>query len=407
MWRIITVTGLLTALGLCPIGAASAPAQRELKTYALHDAPSSAEVSPDERFVVTLVAQTEPADDPSKVKTKDAVQLWDFRSDKLIAEASLRTRTTAKQEAQRQTGYVRFSGDGQLVVAYLDHCLYILRAEDLQEVRRIPLTGPPDVTRSFTTKSGAHTVTDKASVAAFELSPLAHLAAAVWARGYSDAWIDVIDFDSAKESVWNTQDRGVGWTIPKAIAWLGDGQQLIVAVQNGWACGAAGNNPDVFAVEPLSGTIKTKFTTGFLVGDIAVTRDGRVLAVDCDCVGVFRNHDPKLRVFDLRAGKRMTELSGRGGGVRYGVSTSRYGDRAVANTGIVKAGFDWGDMVPHDVHVDTTFSVWNLANYEGLVTSQNLQHTTPQRVRMAGHIPLRMSSKGTYVLFRDAIYEIP
>src|SRR5208282_215526 len=113
---------------------------------------------------------------------------------------------------------------------------------------------------------------------ALELSPVGQFAAILWIRGSSDAWVDLVQFDSPKEAVWNTKERGVGWTRPRTITWSADGQRLVLAVPNGWACGHPGNEPDVFAVEPTTGAIKYKLTTGLLVGDIAVTPDGRVLA---------------------------------------------------------------------------------------------------------------------------------
>lgn len=399
---------LLVSIALCSgLAAEDAPAQRELRTYPLHGNAISADISPDEMLVATLLSRSEPADDPSNIKIIDSLQLWDFRHDKLIAEKAIQEQLRTKHEVAHQNAYVRYSADGQFVVAYLDHYLYVLGQKDLQEIRRIPLKGPPDLSRSFTTKTGPHTVVDKGEVAALELSRVGQFAAILWVRGLSDAWVDLVQLDSAKEAVWNTKEHGVGWMRPRTITWSADGQMLLLAVPNGWACGHPGNVPDVFAVEPVSGAIKHKLTTGLLVGDIAVTPDGRVLAVDNDCVGVFRNHDPKLRVFDLHTGKKIRELSGRGGGVRYEVSASRSGGRAVADTGIVKARFDWGDMVPLDVRVDSTFSVWNLKTYEGVATSQNLANRARRHVEGERQVRLRMSPNGGFVLEGSNIYELP
>jgi WD40 repeat protein len=138
----------------------------------------------------------------------------------------------------------------------------------------------------------------------------------------------------------------------------------------------------------VTGAIKQKFTTGLLTGSIAVSADGRVLAVDENCLGVFANHDPKLRVFDLSTGKRIREVSGRGAGVRYSVSSSADGSRFLAFTGKVKRKFDWSDAVPQDVRADGTLSVWNFSNYDGIVTSQNLPGLNAQG--------LRLSPKGGY-----------
>jgi len=162
------------------------------------------------------------------------------------------------------------------------------------------------------------------------------------------------------------------------------------------------NQPDVFAFDVVTGAIKQKFTTGLLTGSIAVSADGRVLAVDENCLGVFANHDPKLRVFDLSTGKRIREVSGRGAGVRYSVSISADGSRFLAFTGKVKMKFDWSDAVPQDVRVDGTFSVWDFSNYDGIVTSQNLSGLNAQG--------LRLSPKGGYVVSvgkASFVYEMP
>jgi len=399
---------LLVPIAFCSsLAAKDAPAQRELSTYPLRGNPISADISPDERLVATLISRTEPTDDPSNIKITDSIQLWDFRQDKLIAEKTIREQLRAKGEIAHQNAYARYSADGQLVIAYLDHCLYILRQKDLQEISRISLKGPSDITRSFTTKTGPHTVVDRSEVAALELSPIGQFAAVLWVRGFSDAWVDLVQLNSAKEAVWNTKERGVGWTRPSTITWSADGLRLVLAVPSGWPCGNSDNGPDVFAVEPASGAIRSKLTTGLLVGDIAVTPDGRILAVDKGCVGVFRNHDPKLKVFDLYTGKKIKELSGRGGGVRYEVSASRTGDRAVAGTGIVKARFDWGDMVPSEVHVDSTFSVWNIKTYEEVATSQNLANRERHYLDGRASLRLRMSPNGGFVLKGSNIYELP
>ena len=70
----------------CAASAEGPLAQRELKAYVLHENPNSADISPDDSFVVTELSRREPTNDPSTVKVSDLVQLWDFRNDKLVAE---------------------------------------------------------------------------------------------------------------------------------------------------------------------------------------------------------------------------------------------------------------------------------------------------------------------------------
>src|SRR5437660_5395247 len=119
---------LLVPIALCSgLAAEDAPAQRELRTYTLRGNPISADISPDERLVAALLSRSEPTDNPSNIKSTDSIQLWDFRQDKLIAEKAIQEQLRAKREVAHQNAYVRYSADGQLVIAYLDHCLYILR----------------------------------------------------------------------------------------------------------------------------------------------------------------------------------------------------------------------------------------------------------------------------------------
>jgi len=383
--------------------------QRELRAYGLHGDPNSADVSPDDSFVVTELSRRETTNDPATVKFSDLVQLWDFRNDKLVAENVLRVQIREKRRAltYSRSEYVRYSPDGKIVIAYLDRALYVLRADDLQEIRQISVTGPPAETRTYKGRHGVHTYAIESEVTSLEMSPARRELAIVWARGSSNSWIDVVDLDSAKQTVWDTRERGLGWLNPKAVSWTNGGDHLVVAVPNVFPCERPLHTPDVFVVDPASGAIENKLSTGLLVSDIVVTADGRLFAVDYDCVGVFADHDPKMRVFDLRTGKRLKELSGRGTGVRYSASASRNGNRLTAYTGIVKAGFDWGDMVPFDTHIDATFSVWDLSNYEVLVTSQNLADRTEGRFRVAGQIPLRMSPTGQFVVQGRAVYELP
>lgn len=338
----ISVILLWLAWG-CPAYAERPLPQRELKAYVLHENPNSADISPDDSFVVTELSRREATNDQSTGKVSDLVQLWDFRNDKLVGENILRVKTRESHEPLTywRSEFVRYSADGKIVIAYLDRFLYVLRADGLQEIRRIPITGPPAESRTYNGKHGVHNFAIDSEVTNLELSPSRHEVVVVWVRGLSYSWIDVVDFDSAKQTVWNTRERGLGWMNPKAV------------------------------------------------------------------IGVFVNHDPKLRVFDLRTGKKVKELSGRGAGVRYAASASRNGNRVAAYTGIVKARFDWGDMVPFDKHIDTTLSVWNLSNYELLVTSQNLTERTSGRFRVAGQIPLHMSPKGGFVIQGGAIYELP
>jgi hypothetical protein len=175
--RFVSITVLLLWLtSVCPAYAEGPLPQRELKAYVLHENPNSADISPDDSFVVTELSRREPTNDPSTLKISDLVQLWDFRNDELIAENILRVQVRGKREplTYRRSQYVRYSTDGKMVIAYLDRFLYLLRADDLQEIRRISITGPPAETRTYKGKHGVHTFSLDSEVTSMESSPVRH-----------------------------------------------------------------------------------------------------------------------------------------------------------------------------------------------------------------------------------------
>ena len=367
------------------------PPQAELKTFPLHNSPHSADISPDEKSVVTeCTFQSETGDAGTKAFA-EVVQLWNFNEDKLVAEfrfPQIEVKAYAKgyfRDPIRGERIVRFSPDGNMVVALIDQTILVLRTRDLVKVQSFQLSAPDEVART----SAGKVLASKPAVRAMEVSPRGDVAAILWVTDMLHGRVDIYDLSSG--TVVKTWDTPAGWVeFTRGLSWHPDATLLLVAIPNAMPCMSPGNQPDFFAFDAATGAIKQKFTTGLLTGSIAVSADGRVLAVDENCLGVFANHDPKLRVFDLSTGKRIREVSGRGAGVRYSVSISADGSRFLAFTGKVKMKFDWSDAVPQDVRVDGTFSVWNLSNYEGVVTSQNLPGLNAQG--------LRLSPKGGYAV---------
>jgi hypothetical protein len=174
--RFVSITVLLLWLASgCPAYAERPLPQRELKAYVLHENPNSADISPDDSFVVTELSRREPTNNPSTTgKVSDLVQLWDFRNDKLVAENILQVKTRERHEPLTywRSEFVRYSADGKIVIAYLDRFLYVLRADDLQEIRRIPITGPPAESWTYKGKHGVHSFATDSELASLELSPL-------------------------------------------------------------------------------------------------------------------------------------------------------------------------------------------------------------------------------------------
>lgn len=386
-----------------PVFDDAVPPQKQLKIYPLRNNSNSADISPDEQLVVT---ESSLATDTPNSRTKtfsEVVQLWNFREDRSVAVF-----TAAQEDVEASSkGFfrspahgsriVRFSPDGNLVVAVIDQTIHVLRATDLFELRTIPLVGPGNVTRTIRGKSVVFTP----RVTSAEISPSGTTLAVLWVKQLIYGTIELYDLSSGRNTLrWNTP---IGWvSFTEGLVWHPNGKLLLIPIPNEIPCFSPDNQPDVFAFDAQTGAIRYKLATGLLTESIAVTADNRVLAVDGNCLGVFKNHNPKLKVFDLVTGKHLRDVSGRGTGVRYLVSASAGGSRFLAFTGKVKTKFDWGDLAPRDFVVDRTFSVWSLTNYEGIVTSQDLQGLNART--------LRLSSKGRYAVSSgksSAVYELP
>jgi hypothetical protein len=381
-----------------------APPQRQLKTYALHNSPHSADMSPDEQLVVTESTIQQSTGDAGTKTFHEVVQLWNFKEDKLIAEFP-----TQRAEVKASTGgyfrdpvrdprFVRFSTDGGAVVALVDRTIHVFRAGDLTELRALRLAAPDDATR--TVGGNAFAVTPNAS--AMEISPSGDSVAVLWSRDmeYSEVRLYALDSGRIIQS-WKTPERWLGFF--RTLVWQPDGKGLLIGIQMLWSCMPSGCPPDIYTLNVQSGEIRPKLTTGLLAGSIAVTADNRLLVADSNRLGILANRNPKLKVFDLLTGKLLRQISGRGTGVRYVVSVSGDGSRFLAFTGRMKPKIDWSDLVAWDDEaVDETFSVWSLKDYAGILTSQMIPGLRFSR--------LRLSAQGRYAFSygrASFVYELP
>lgn len=377
--------------------------RRQLKTYPLHNRPYSADISPDERFVVTHCAVEKEVPGEGKRQFVDVVQMWNFKENKLIAEMPLGYSDEWEEEGRgvgrlaMHARAVRFSPDGTLVFAQIGHVVHVLRSGDLTELRRIPMSAPPSAVSTYRTPRGrTMSEIEKPYVRAMEVSPQGGLLAVLWVRDELYGRIDLYEIGSGRRvQGWDTP---FGWVyFTSGLQWEPDGKRLVVAIPNDFPCGSPGTEPDIFEFDVETGMITKKLRTGMLTGCVALAPGNRVLAVDMNCMGVFKNHHPKLKVFDLRTGKHLRNVSGRGSGVRYFVSASADGSRFLAFTGRLRLTFDWLDLFPDSVPVDETFSVWNLKDYRLIAVSQNVPGLEDS--------VMRMSPKGNFaVSYRGASF---
>jgi len=320
-------SAVLIALLIEPVDPAlgDSPPQKQLKTYALPDGTQSADIAPDEQSVVTVGTKKLDVADSEKKTIVHVVQVWNFKEGKQLAEF------TAQQSEVRVAprGYhldrsrtqpiVRFSPDGNIVVALIDRTIQVLRAANLTELRAFPLDAPDNVTR---TSPGGGTFVHEPSVRAKEVSPDGEVVAVLWVSEIMiPGRIQLYDLSSGRSALsWDTPQGEIHFT--RGIVWHPNGKLLLIAIPNESPCSSPDSRPDIFAFDAQTGAIKKKFRTGLLAGSIAVSADSHVLVVDLNCLGVFKNHDPKLKVFDLTTGKHLQSVSARETGARYLVYAS-------------------------------------------------------------------------------------
>ena len=129
---------LMMGVAALAFDSAAAPPQSDLKTYPLLNSPNSADISPDERLAATECTIKDDSGPDAKIFV-ELVQVWNFREGKLVRQFQVQ-RVEVHASAGRffpdpisGPRFVRFSADGSLIAAYIDHVLHVLRTNDLTE----------------------------------------------------------------------------------------------------------------------------------------------------------------------------------------------------------------------------------------------------------------------------------
>jgi len=174
------------------------PPQSQLKTFPLQNSPHSADISPDEKLVVTESTFQSEADDAAMRQFAEVVQVWNFKEDKLVAEFRLpkvEARPYAKDysiDPIRAGRVVRFTPDGSRVVALVDQRIHVLHTADMKEPQSFQLSAPNEF-----------------KVRAMEVSPTGDLAAVLWVTERLHGRVDIYDLASgATAQSWDTP---LGW----------------------------------------------------------------------------------------------------------------------------------------------------------------------------------------------------
>jgi hypothetical protein len=386
-------------LGLCVCSSHSvsadspSPPQTQLKSFALPKDTKSADISPDEQFVATVSTQKKDQSDSTANPYWDFVQLWNLKDEQLVSEFSEHSPDTHIFTSSRSGNIaypphglriVRFSSDGKTVLALIGHTIHLLRPRDLSEMRSIRLQKPDDVSQT----NHGKTRMIGYDLHSAELSPNGDLFAVLWV---AEKHGKVQLFELSTGNVVSSWDVPTGWLgYAGSLKWHPNGTLILIPIPNSQPCRYATHQPDVLAFDIKSGDLRYQLTTGLQISNIAVTPDSRVLAVQRGCFQLSNGAGRPLEVFDLSTRKHLQNVSGRATGVLYSVSISADGSRFIAFTGNVRRKYDFLDATSYGVTVDETFSVWNLTNYDGIVTSQNVPGLRDS--------DLKLSSSGKYAV---------
>jgi WD40 repeat protein len=345
IWLALRRALLLAIISLPLIAADHAPAQRTLKTYFLSSHLLLAgEISPDETKVAAVSSP------------ENKLQVWDFRSGALVAEAELPAWTVEAGVPQ-----VSYSAQGDLLVVCVERVLHVFRSGDLKEVRQIVI---PDEVGAVRYKGHYKPSEGHTSVKSVQLSPITNVAAVEIGHLALGDRLEIYDLTTgAKMRSWS-----VGPSFAGAEAWHPDGKRVFV-VTGDWTR----KDREIVEFDIATDARAVRLLVTMPVSSIAVTSDQRVYVVDGRQKGALVARDPTLQVFDLASGKMVHEFGGRGNGVRYHLSVSRDGRRLVAFTGKEEMKFDWEYSIYVPYTLDRTLSVWDLQDNQGIVTSQDLQ----------------------------------
>jgi WD40 repeat protein len=254
----------------------------------------TAEISPNEKWLAALVTQTPKATTPSVV-----VQIWDFRNGTFVQNRDLDGPTHV---TPGETGYIRYSGDGNLLAVYMGAgVVHVLGADDLKEMRKIQLDSASD------------------EITGFEISPAAHILALRRSTRHGGGDVLIYDLDTGNELRSWKIDRGV---VPagSGVAWRSDGRIFGAVAADNFRCTRFGGT--VYLFDPALEKPVSSFRVSFLPGTLAFGTGDRLYVVSSTCGGYFANWAPDLPIFDATTGRQIGKIPGDKVGIRRYITIS-------------------------------------------------------------------------------------
>jgi WD40 repeat protein len=385
---VICIVGVMfTALWFS--GARSAPGWEQQSPFHVYTVSSSgwgygaAAFSPDDRLLAVIASKGFQGKEGTEIT--EEVQIWDFRSGKLVAEKVLSRRplsTVTQQHPDQGPGLYGYTHSGSELLLYRDGHLKLLDAATLDQIREIDLgmSSWPE----FPPSSASHSFLDEVAMDRNGQRVAVLLA---WGTGgggelrvYSLSSGDLIRkwaYQDLRGKSDRSEDFGGADISP-------DGRQVAVSIiPFGFGEGELrASERNVFVLNVDSGHTLASINTGYPAGEVrfAPVDPPSLLTVSADNFDRSRSREETIKVWDPQNGKLLSELARPPQGVHFQVQVSSDGRIAMGYTGLERfTGHWWLLQEEYGFVAYNRFSLWDLRTGQIVVSSPEIPSSQSPR----------------------------
>lgn len=356
---------------------------------------SSAAFSPDGRRLAAIAAKGFPGKEGAEII--EEIQIWDFRSGKLIAEKVLSRRPPSGAQLEPPilgSALYGYTHSGSELLLYSDGHLMLLDAMTLDQIRQIDLGKsswpefPPSwASHSFLAEVNVDRNGDRAAVLL------------QWGTGgggelrvYNLSSGDLVRkwaYQDLRGKNDRSEDFGGADISP-------DGRQVAVSIIP-FAFGEGelhASDRNVFVLDVDSGHTLASVNTGYPAGEVrfAAGDPPSLLTVSADNFNKSRSRKDAIKVWDPQNGKLLRELAVPPEGVHFQVQVSSDGRIVMGYTGLEKfTGHWWLLQEEYGSVVHNGFCLWDLRTGKLIVSS-------PEIPPSQSHREFLLSPRGDVVL---------
>jgi len=386
--RTLALIGIDFALML--LGATFCNGLAKLGTFRVYSLPStfgyfSAALSPNDRNVSVIAGAT---------VTDTEIQIWDFRTAKLIAHRPLLPESALGRSSSSTSGVYAYSNSGSRILFCSGGYLKLLDAATLDPLKQIdlgasswPALSPGQEAYSF--------------IRAVAMDKRGERVAVLlqWGTGAggelrvynltSGELIKKWNYEELRGKRDRTEDFG-GADISS------DGKVVSVSIIpfNLGEGSLSGTDRNVLVLDVDSGRTLSSINTGYPTGEVcfAATNPTSLLTVSADNYDRSRSHTDSIKVWNPLTGKLLRELQRPPEGVHFQVQVSSDGNTVLGYTGLEKfTGHWWLGEEENGIVAYDRFALWNFQTGKIIASSPEI---TPAQ----GHRRFLLSPSGDIVL---------